>query len=143
MKKIITGSNLGASKSLATEDGRMFRGLHQDIAPIIRRHEHLRHKVNEATSIENPNGWRHVASVPVTIWMDWMRKNGVTPDQFARNEGGVKQQFSKWFLSRDHSKLHNEHITTKRESSQIVVPNSIGSTDGHLRRAEDGDIKLD
>ena len=131
------GTSLDIQQVFASEDGKHYRGYRQDLDPVIRKVEHLRQKVNEAPRSENPNQWKHVGSIPMTVLVDWLMKNKFTIDQFARNDGGikgktypestsgVKDKFLKYFLSREFSKLHNSHITTKRESSQFVVPSTL------------------
>ena len=125
MKKHI-GQNLDVAKMFLAEDGKHYRGQRQDIAPIIDRVTDLRNGAI-TSKIKNPNEWRHVGSIPMTVLLDWLTKNRYTMDQWARNEDRSKDKFLRYFMSRDFSKLHNNHITTKRESSQIVVPEFIGS----------------
>lgn len=128
--------NMDVRKTFATEDGTHYRHWKQDFDPAIRHVEHLRHKVNQAPKVGNRSGWSHVGSIPITLLQDWLTRNGYTMDQWARNEGGhpysnvntykhdngVKSQFLKFFLDRDFSKLHNQHVTTKNERSSVQVP---------------------
>jgi hypothetical protein len=126
------------SKTFSSEDGAHYRGHHQNIGPIIKHVEFLNQKVNGAPKAGNPNEWEHVASIPMSMLIDWLTKNNYAIDQWARNDGGnpyisvdnyhrdpgVKSQFLRHFLSRDFSKLHHRHVTSKAESSQIMVPTS-------------------
>jgi hypothetical protein len=113
------------SKSFASEDGRHYRHFRQDIDPIIERVQHNRDIAKNSTKFSNPNGWQHKGTVPMTVLLDWLQKHGYTFDEFARADRndvyGPKHKFLKYFTSRDFSKLHNEHVTTKRESSQVLT----------------------
>lgn len=117
----------GYAVTYATEGDQDYIGTHQDVEPVIKHVKKVRDMHSFATKSSNPNEWRHVGSVPIAIIIDWCRRNGYRFDQWARNEDGAKDKFLKYFMSREFSKLHNNHVTTKKESSQIVVPNYIGS----------------
>lgn len=144
-------------RTFSTEDGKHFRGEYQDLNPAIRRVELIR----EAQEFKGTGRFdrQFIGSIPETMLIDWITKRGYTIDQWARNEGGtpcppggdpvqhcktdggIKSEFLRYFLSRDFSKLHTQHTTTRRESSQIVVPdNYIGGNNGteKSRRAEGG-----
>ena len=111
--------------SFSVEDGTEYVGTHQNIDPVIDHVKKVRDMHSHATAASNPNEWRHVGSVPMSMIVDWVHKSPYTFAQWARNEDGAKDKFLKYFLSRDFSKLHNQHVTTKRESSQITMPKSI------------------
>ena len=114
-----------------SQDGRHFRRETQEIGPAIKRVEEIRHLHDQATRASNPNEWRHKGSIPMSVLIEWLTKNGFTIDQWARNDGGipgkryphsrsgVKDKFLAYFLSRDFSKLHNEHVTTKRPPKEL------------------------
>lgn len=133
------GKNGDITRSFASEDGAHYRHSKQELDGAIKHVEHLRHKVNEAPRSGNKGGWAHAGSIPFTVLVDWLNKNGYTIDQWARNEGGdgnatvhnyktdrgVKAQFLRYFLSRDYAKLHNMHVTTKRESVVHTIPAGI------------------
>lgn len=133
------GNNFGVKKSFASEDGAHYRHWKQDLAPAVKHAEFLRHKVNEAPTAGNASGWFHAGCIPFSVLLDWLHKNNVTMEQWARNEGGngkatvhnfktdpgVKSRFLRYFLSRDYAKMHSMHVTTKRESTMHVVPASI------------------
>lgn len=126
MKTIYTRDDV--RKSFASEDGAHYRHYRQDISPTIRHVERMRKG-------KHAMGWKHVGSIPITMLTDWLKSRGYTMDQWARNDGGdrkvdpkgpgVKDQFMRYFLSRDFAKLHNTHVTTKSESSVFSVPKSI------------------
>ena len=134
-----------------TEDGVHYRMEHQDLDPAMRRVKLIQEaEARRGTGITDR---RYVGSVPMTLIIDWCRKHGYTIDQWARNDGGipgmmypestsgVKDKFMKYFLTREFSKLHTQHSTTRKASSRIIVPNPIGNGHGNneLRRAESGD----
>ena len=114
-------------RTFSSEDGAHYRVESQDLTPAIRRVQEIRDLQATATRASNPNEWRHVGSVPITVVVDWCQRNGYTFDQFARDEDNAKKKFLAYFKTREFSKLHNEHITTKRKSSVVSVPNSIAS----------------
>lgn len=137
-------------RSFLTQDGAHYRREHQELGPAMKRVQNIRDMHDYATKSSNPNEWRHVGSIPMTVLIDWLTENRFTMDQWARNDGcvpgktypqsrsGVKDKFLAYFMSRDFSKLHNAHMTTKRGSSQIVVPTFIGGKDrGDLRGTQD------
>ena len=115
-------------RSFSTEGGANYRVESQNLNGAIKHVEKIRHMHEHATKASNPNEWRHLGSIPIVVITDWLTRNKYTFDQFARDEDNCKKKFLKYFMSRDFSKLHNGHVTTKRESSQIVVPNYIGGS---------------
>lgn len=126
-------------QTFSTEDGKNIRGIHQTIDPAIHHVKRLRDINDCATKTSNPNEWRHIGSVPETVLYDWLNANSYTMHQWAVNEGGtkcpagsdpvahakldhgVRSKFLRYFLSRDFSKLHNQHTTTRKGSSSIIV----------------------
>jgi hypothetical protein len=124
------------TRGFSTEDGKHFRSETQELGPAIRRVELI--KQAQMATQKSALDKRYVGSVPITVIHDWLMKHGYKWEEYARNEGGepyatnprgggVRDKFMKYFLSRDFSKLHTQHTTTRRESSQIVVPNYIGA----------------
>ena len=123
-------------KILAEEDGKFYRRTVQASKPVLAHVQFLRDKVNEAPAAGNPNGWGFVGSIPWPLLLAWLQKHHYGIDQFARNEGGapkvgvtnyhkdkgVKAQFLKYFFTREFSKLHTQHSTTRKASNQFVVP---------------------
>lgn len=101
----VTGGGHGVVKWHASEDGKHYRGHSQDMQPVFDHVRHMDDKVNSAPKSANRNGWRYAGSIPTAVLIDWMNKNGVQFDQFARNEGGVKDKFKKWLFSRENHKL--------------------------------------
>lgn len=153
MRERLTKASGDYLRGFRTEDGEHYRTERQNLAPAMKRVQEIRHLHDQATRSSNPNEWQHVGSIPMTVLIDWLTANRFTMDQWARNDGsvpgkqypesrsGVKDKFLAYFLSRDFSKLHNRHTTTRRESSQFVVPNYIGSSsrDNDVRGTTDGD----
>ena len=118
----------GYAVTHAEEQGKTYTGHHQDIDPVIAHVRKVRDMHAYATKQSNPNGWKHLGSVPISIIVDWCKLNNTTFSDWARNVDGAKDRFLKYFMSRDFSKLHNQHVTTKRESSSIIVPPSYGGS---------------
>ena len=155
MKRRLTRAVGDYIRTFSTEDGEHYRTERQELGPAIRRAKLIQE--SQAHHGTGKYDRRYIGSVPQVVLTDWLKNNGYTADQWARNEGGrqcpagedpvnhcihdngVKSQFLRYFLSRDFAKLHTQHVTTKRESSQIVVPNYIGKRDGtnNLRGTED------
>jgi hypothetical protein len=133
------------SRGFVSEDGKNYRTEYQDLAPAMRRVVQIRHAQELVKKADNPTGRTYIGSVPATLLMSWLHKNGHTLEQFARKEGTIRQDFMKFFLSRDFSKLHVQHSTTRvGTGNRIVVPNYIGGVNGNskLRRAESSDSGL-
>jgi hypothetical protein len=147
LKKRVTRHYGDYARTISEEGGKFYRGQHQDMGAIEKHVTKIRHMHEHATKTSNPTGWRHVGSVSPAVLMDWLNKNGFTLQQWAVNAGGdpynkfkggpgIYDKFLTYYLSRDFCKLHNDHVTTKRESSQIVVPTSyIGSKREDKRNA--------
>ena len=118
-------------KTFASEDGRHYRGMRQDIDPIVKHVKEQDEWINGASKGTNRNNWRYGGTIPMSILVDWLQKNGYRFDEFTRARRddiyGPKYKFLQYFKTREFAKLHTDHVTTKRESSQIVVPNYIGS----------------
>lgn len=133
------------SRGFVTQDGNHYRTEHQDLDPAMRRVERIRHAQELVKKENNPMGRQYIGSVPVVLLQDWLTKHGYTLDQFARREGTIRQEFMKYFLSRDFSKLHVQHSTTRvGTGNRIVVPHYIGGVNGNskLRRTEGSDSGL-
>lgn len=129
----------GLTKRFASEDGTHYRAWRQDMDPVMRYVEQRSALARESSPRKTKSGMSYVGSVPIAMIVDWCNKNNYTFDQWARNEDGAKDKWKKHFMSRDYSKLHNQHVTTKRESSVFVVPEYIRRKDANLRRSEGSD----
>ena len=101
----VTGQVGDVQKYLAHEDGKLYRGMRQDMTEAIRRVRYLDDKVNGASSKDNRAGWKYAGSVPVVVLTDWLSKNGYTWPAFATNEDGCKDKFLRWFMSRENHRL--------------------------------------
>ena len=139
--KIVMQRTGDYSRALAFEGGNVYRHHHQDMAPML---EQIRELQTHQTKETNPSERTYIGSVPVVLLVDWLNKRGYTKDQYARNENGIATAFKKYFLSREFSKLHTQHTTTRRESNRIVVPTYIGKKhDNELRRVKGSGSGLD
>ena len=128
------------ARSFSTEDGNNYRVESQDLTPAIERVKKIRDAEAALKPGQNPHDRHFIGSIPWSMLIDWLNARGYTIDQWARNEGGtrcafgedpvahatmdggIKSEFLRWFLSRDNSKLHTEHVTTKKGSSRIFMP---------------------
>ena len=109
-----------SSLTYSEEDGKVYIGHHIDLDPHIKFVRQSRHIAEAATKQSNPNGHELVARIPIPMIWDWCLKNHYNMHQWAANIDGAKDKFMRYFLARDFSKLHNEHVTTKRQSSMVV-----------------------
>lgn len=130
------------ARGFVSHHGQHFRKEVQEIGPAMKRVKEIAELQSYATSATNPSGWNYIGSVPQTILVDWLNAHGYTMDQWARNDGGsrcpvgadpvahatldggVRSKFLRYFLSRDFSKLHTQHTTTRQESNRIAVPSN-------------------
>lgn len=95
----------------ASEEGKEYRGMSQDLSPVFQHVRQMDDKVNGAPSAGN-KGWKYAGSVPMSVMVDWLGKNHYTFDQWARNEDGAKDKFKKYIRSREFHKLfaHNQRL---------------------------------
>ncbi len=124
--------------TVSQENGKTYYGNHQEVGPLIKRTQKIRDMHSHSTKSSNPNEWKHIGTIPISVISKWCQDNNYTFDEWARNDGGikgkqypdsrsgVKDKFLAYFLSRDFAKLHNMHFTTRSESSQILVPAKYG-----------------
>jgi len=136
-----TGGAGDYARSFSSEDGVHYRGHHQELGPAMRRVEQIRELQALQNKQNNPTGRTYIGSVPVTVLQDWLAKHNYTWEQWGRKEGTIRQEFMKYFLSREFSKLHVQHSTTRvGTGNRIIVPSYIGGSNGNskLRPAEDG-----
>lgn len=95
-KDFVTVREPGAKTSV------FYRKFTQDMDPVIDRVRHLAQKVNTAPKAGNQHDLHYVGSLPMTILIDWLNARGLRMDQWARDEGGIKQQFKDYvFKNRD------------------------------------------
>ena len=136
------------TRSFATEGGENYRVEHQELGPAMARTQLIMEAQQRFGTGQYDR--RYVGSVPMTLIADWCRKNHFTIDQWARNDGGipgmmypesksgVKDKFMRYFLSREFSKLHTQHVTTRSESGVFVVPDR-GVNNAKSGRPKDND----
>jgi len=99
-------------KTFATEDGKHYRHYRQDVAPIIERVK----TIGDAQSRARRKNFEYVGSIPMTMLVDWLQKQGKGLDDFY-SDNDLKAKFMAWFKSRDNSKLHTQNVTSKRSDS--------------------------
>ena len=99
------GHSMGVDKWFASEDGKHYRGESTDLDPVFRHVRYLDDKVNGAPKSGNKQGMEYIGSIPAPVLVDWLRKNNIRPDQFARNEDGAKAKFLAWFKQRENHRL--------------------------------------
>jgi len=126
------------ARSFSHESGKDYRVETQDLQPAMDRVQRIRH----AQEIAKPGvmGRQYIGSVPVVVLTDWLKRHKYTLDQFARREGTIRQEFMRYFLSREFSKLHTQHSTSRiGTSNRIIVPGRVGEANDNtaLRRAQD------
>lgn len=142
MKHQVLSGDRASALTYSEEGGKQYLSHAIELDPHIKEVQKLR-QVNEmATKASNPNGWSHAARIPMPILMDWLAKNRLTYSQWSRNMGGskddgtrdfyrrdqgVKSRFMRYFMGREFSQLHHNHVTTKQGSSQISVPRSLAT----------------
>lgn len=130
-KRFLKQHDEATISAFMAEDGRHYRATRTDMDPIIDRVKYLNEKVNEAPRSGNRNGYHYIGSVPRTFIDDWLRKHNYTWAEFAVNAGGekgktdvngpgVKDQFMKYYLSRDFAKLHTGHVTSKASDTGMI-----------------------
>lgn len=107
-------------KYFASEDGKHYRGFLQDLHAVRRHVEHTSQITNEAPARGNRERWSYMGSVAITVVADWCQKRGATFDQWARNEGGLKDKFLQWYRH-EYPKLMADTRGAKARP-QIVVP---------------------
>lgn len=121
MKRIVAQHGSDLTHYFGSEDGKHYRGFYQRAEPLLAHAKRLNDTVNTAPAIGNPNGWAYAGSVAITTVIDWCTRTGCTFDQWARNEGGIKDQFLRWY-KREFSKMMPTQGASARPS--IVVPSS-------------------
>ena len=157
MKRRLTRAVGDYVRGFQTEDGAHYRTERQELGPAIRRAK----LIQEAQAHKGTGEFdrRYIGSVPMVVLTDWLKARGYTMDQWARNDGGtrcpfgadpinhamhdggIKSEFLRYFLSRDFSKLHTHHTTSRPTGGEgkIWVPGN----DNHLRRTESRSSAVD
>jgi hypothetical protein len=104
-RRPLEGGAPGYQKWFASEDGKHYRGLSQDIDSVVRHVDRMDAKINHAPKAGNRSGWEYAGSIPLAVLVDWCRSNGYTMDQWARDEGGIKAKFMAHIQTREFHKL--------------------------------------
>lgn len=84
--------------------------------PVLDHVKFLDDKVNSAPRAGNRNDMRYVGSIPTLVLTDWLKNNGYTMDQWARDVDNCKQKFIS-FLQSDMPAF----MAKKKKSSQILL----------------------
>jgi len=103
-------------RGFASEDGQHYRTERQDMKPVLDHVKFLDEKVNSAPKTGNRNDMRYVGSIPMLVLTDWLKNNGYTMDQWARDEDNCKQKF----ISHLQSEMP-AFLAKKKKSSQIIM----------------------
>jgi hypothetical protein len=147
-KELKTRGSGDFARSFITDGKTHVRREFQELGPAMKRTKLIQEA--EAASVgKNPTDRHYIGSIPMVVLTDWLRERnynmhdwainaggtqcpvGADPVAHATLDGGVKSEFLRYFLSRDFSKLHTHHVTTKRETRQFVVPEMKGKADGN------------
>ena len=104
-------------RTFQSEDGKHYRGEHQEMDPVIAHVKYLSEKVNDAPKPGNTNDWHYFGSIPVTILTDWCRMTSIGLDAYARNQFGEKKEFMKYLKAN-----FPVFLAAKKKPSQILVP---------------------
>ena len=111
-KRITRRFGDGVVRTFASEDGKHYRGEHQDLGPVI---EHIKY-LSEAPKAGNKHGWRYAGSTTLVLVHHWCKMHGYSHNDFASNPE-LKAQHMAWLHS-EMSKLR----PPKKKSSQILMP---------------------
>lgn len=121
------------------EDGKAFIGYHFDSAGIEKHCRQMTHAMQAGGKTPGGMNGQYIGSIPPALLATWLRKHGFTMHHFAINAGGerlsrnpdpyaykkdpgVRSQFLRYYLSRDFSKMHTHHVTTRVEHQKIWLP---------------------
>lgn len=121
------------------EDGKAYIGQHQDMKGLEKHATKMRHAMESGHWNPNSITGQYVGSISPAVLVSWLRKHNYTMNDFAVNAGGnrlnrnpdpfaykrdpgVRSQFLRYYLSRDFSKLHTHHTTTRPENQRIWLP---------------------
>ena len=105
------------ARGVVSEDGKHFRHERQEMDPVLKHVRFLDEKVNDAPKSGNSNDMHYLGSIPLTILIDWENQQGITHDQWARDENGVKAKFIAYLRAE-----HPMFMARKKKSSQILLP---------------------
>lgn len=119
MKRIVAQHGSDLTQYFGAEDGKHYRGFYQRAKPLLDHARRMNDVVNTAPAAGNKNGWKYAGSVAISTVIEWCKRTGCTFDQWARNEGGIKDKFMVWYRS-EFSKMMPSQGASARPS--IVVP---------------------
>lgn len=119
------------------EDGKAYIGQHQDMKGLEQFATQMRHAAEQGGNQGGALKGQYLGSISPAVLVSWLRKHGYNMNHFSTNAGGerygrnpdpflyrtdpgVKSQFLRYYFSRDFSKLHNMHTTTRPEGRQKI-----------------------
>ena len=115
--------NGNTARTLSSEDGLLFRGIHQEMNPIFERIDYLNHMVNDAPRRNNKNDWGYLGSIPWAVLIEFCAKERIGLDQFARNENDERAKLQTYVKQN-----YPQFMTVKKRSeSTILMPGSKGT----------------
>lgn len=106
LPKTLVSRAYDLSKYLAQEDGKTYRVVEQDGNPILRhvKQQSDWQEYNGENKKELPSNY--VGSYSMVDVTEFLKQRGATWNQFATNEGGIKDQFLQWAL-RERARFFN------------------------------------
>ena len=94
-KRLVRNLGVDLVRYHAHEDGTNYRGLIQDMDPVMQHVQDMNEKVNEVCNSRNVNGWKYGGSIPWALLIDWLCEAGYRMDQFARSKE-LRKEFITW-----------------------------------------------
>lgn len=104
------------SRTLSAEDGKLYRGVHQEMAPILERVKYLDEKVNQSSQINNENDMAYIGSPGMVMVWEFLNEKGYTWPQLGCDKT-VRAEMIAWLKS----KYPHVMAQTKRQNS-ILMP---------------------
>lgn len=102
----------GSTRVLAHEDGKIYRGVHTEMAPVI-KHVREQNDIHNSSSKKGGMGLRYMGSVPHAMLQEWCNQQGVTVDQWAK-DSELKAKFMKYFNSPEFRALQAKDYQANR-----------------------------
>ena len=130
MKKRLLAHDGNFARTFSTEDGQDYRGVHQEMAPLL-KHKRLMQDMQPYRTNKGGLAEEYRGSVPKSVLTAWLRKTNNTAHEWAINAGGntydvyaggpgVKDDFMAYFEAKFPA-----FVADRGKGSQIVVPGGI------------------